>query len=1839
MSRLLLMVICWIPLVLGAQNKNEFRVATFSPEGKVLKADQIRVSFSVPAVRMGDPSLPAPIEGGCLRNGQGRWIDNKNWVFDFSEALKSAGKCTFQLRKNLVSLEGQALTGKTEFVIETGGGHLEEVRPSWGEIDPEQVFVVRTDRAVNAESVEQLAYFTISDLGDRVPVKVLRGAEEKKAEEAYLSANSWEKKEFQQVRERILFLRSSRIFPEGASTELNWPAGIQTKDGVTTVEITTREFQVRPEFRATGSCERAGGENDPCVPLTPVTLNFNTSVNCEVIKGVTMKGADGKVYPSDIPEDGEGGQTCTRVEFKGPFPENADLIISLPKGVKDVDGRPLKNEDRFPITMKTGMNPPLLKFAAGFGLIEDSPKPAIPVTVRMIEPKIKMRSASVVIRANDPNIEKSYAKIIDILGTVRADGYGVSPRFASDAQFKNIVIDKPNADRDFEVMGIPVQGKGFHAVELESPRLGRSLRGEAGNYYVRSAALVTGLAAHVKHGGDDAFVWVTKLSSATPVAGAEVTLVDCHGKIQSRDKTAKDGSVRLVGAARSARTCGLGDFYIFASMGDDLTFTYAGWSEGIESWRFRVDTVSSIAMPAHTIFDRTLFKPGETVSMKHVFRRASMRGLVLPASKDLPTTLTITHASGLQKFEFPLTWDREMGTALSTWKIPPEAKLGLWTITLDGGELYEPTGRIRVENFKIPFLKAHLKTPEQEIVGADAIQAQLGVEYLAGGPAGGIDAIFRWSLERDYFRPQDESLSDFQFLEGDVKGGLRRKSIENETIETSQTPVKLDAAGAASLKMSGWAKSPVIRQLSIQAEYRDPNGENQVISRSRRLWPTDRLVGVRPVGWARLKSDANFEVVVTDVLEKPLANVPVEMEMFSVQYFSHRKRLVGGYYEYEDFEKIESLGALCKGKTNSMGRLACKGSAPTAGRVYGVARIKDGKGVEIASHASQWLVAKNEELWFGADEGDRIDLTSSKKHFEPGETAEFQVQTPFPEATVLVTVEREGVIHHEVKTIKSSDPRIQIKVDENWAPNVFVSALLLRGRSSEFQPTAMLDLGKPSMKMGLTEIKVGWKKHILNVGVEVDKKVYQIREKAKARIKVTDVNGRPSRADLAIAVVDEGLLQLMPNKSWDLLPKMMASRGLLVRTASSQGLVIGKRHFGLKARPAGGDGGGAGLRENFDPLLLWVGRVMANESGQAELEIPLNDSLSSFRVVAIALNGRDQFGTGDTAFRTTRDLMVFAGAPAFVRTGDDLGLEYTLRNSSEKPLNLEVSLVSTPARQFDTRKLSLKVGESSTLRWPFKAPEQSGNWSFEISSKADGRELDRMKSRVEVKDLWDISTRQAVLEQVTGGKASLYLDSIPNALPGSSRVEVALSSSLVGGQEGLREFWLKYPYACLEQKISRIIGLNDVKAWSLLEPTLDSYMDPEGRLRLYQGMSDGQATLNIFVLELTQAAGLKMNEEIKERLLSAIEAKIQERGQDKDLYNRFDDEDRLAAIALLSRNGRFQPEWIAKMTKNPNSWSTGAVLDWLTILQKETTVPGRQEFLPQAETLLRSRMSFTGTKLVLSDERSLDRWWSYKDRDSTTAKILLAKMNTPAWKEDLPRMMRGFVARQEKGSWNLTLANAWGRIALDSYRKTFETVPVAGQTQVALASEKKTYDWVKGAGGQLALKGVAKKETMTVTHAGAGAPWAVTRLLAAVPLQKPVSSGFFLEKVILNPKKSYSRGDVVDIELRIKTPSDTPWVSIRDPLPPGGIVLGSGLGQNDSEENDSGSWGPFEERKYHEFVVTFVHLYKGDQVYRYKLRLNQSGDFTLPATRIEAMYDTDVFAEVPNTPWKVISAQ
>jgi uncharacterized protein YfaS (alpha-2-macroglobulin family) len=1907
----LLAPLSWAPDAVAAQ------VESFSPQGEVKDVRQVVARFSADVVAFGDPRLAAPFDVACPAKGAGRWADARNWVYDFDGDLPAGLACTFTLNAAFRDLAGEPLGGERTFAFTTGGPAVRQTLPYSGSrgIDEQQVFIFALDAAATPASIEKHAWCEVDGVGERIPLRVLRGAErrqllDQRAQLGYQYLNLLivrdadgalvgrgrvqTRQQMEQAEQNLAVVQCRRTLPAGHAVSLLWGRGIATAGGAATTEEQRIDFRVRDEFVARFSCERANADAD-CLPMLPLTLEFSAPVARELAARVRLVGEDGKALAPAAPTE----ERVERVRFAGPFPEKHKFQIRLPAGIRDDAGRPLANAKRFPLEVRTDEAPPLAKFAGTFGILEARDGGLLPVTLRNLDGPAR-GAATVGGRSRRIENEDEIHGWLDRVrraarGSWDAGTYtppGARSVLAGDREAKPLSVIKPLGAHEFEVAPIALGKPGLYVVELESPKLGQALHGTAAPYYVPTVALVTNLSVHFTWGRESSTAWVTRLDDATVVPNAAVKVLNaCTGETLWKGRTGADGIARIdadlpepsswLSCESTSRSP---ELLVGVRDGDDFSFVLASWHEGISPGDFG-NIESNLWQGAqrgyaHTVLDRTLFRAGETVSMKHYVREPHAGGLRVPAELP-PAELVIRHGASGKTFDLEFRFDRH-GIGETQWAIPQDAPLGLYELTIVGERYGQPSGSFRVEQFKLPVARAQIQGPKAPLVGAKSVTLDLNVTYLAGGGSAKLPVKLRTLVQPR--AAKFKHYEEFAFGGEAVREGFVEQAAggwfpefddeTGEALERGQSkptaartvPLTLDDLGTARTQ----APLPAVataQDLVAELEYSDPNGQILTTSTRIALWPSALNLGLRTEGWIAAANDVNLKIAVLDTQGAPQKGVPVAVEVFHRETHSYRKRLVGGFYTYAHTRKVVRVPARCAGTSDELGTLACHLAPGVSGELLVQARAKDAGNREAVSVLSVWVAGKD-DWWFSQQPNERMDLLPERKEYQPGERARFQVRMPFRAATALVSVEREGVLEQFVTQLEGDKPVIEVPLKGSYAPNVYVSVLAVRGRArgdwlgnlaerakaffdkaGASRPperegyTALADLSKPAFRLGLANVAVGLKAHRLEVGVSTDRQVYNIRDTARVRVSVRQGDGKPAAGgEIALAAVDEALLELQPNASWRLLETMMASRPLSVMTATAQTQVVGKRQYGRKTTPPGGGGGRLSAREVFDTLLLWKGRVPLDANGQATIEVPLNDALTSFRIVAVANRGEQQFGTGSATVRTHQDLQLIAALPPVVREGDAFRAAFAVRNASAAPMKAEVK-ASVRGRALAAQLLDIPAGEAREAAWDLDVPVDAGELDWDVEAR-DAKAVanparDRLKMRQSVVEAFPVRIYQATLTQLDK-PFTLAVRRPEDAVPGRGGVRIELMRTLGGTLDGVREYMGRYPWNCIEQRLSRAIVLDDAGLWRTVRADMAVYLDGDGLLRFYpSGWLQGSDTLTAYALSVTHEAGWEIPDDTRDRMLGALDRFVRGRLTRGNALHREDQVERkLAALEALARHGRAHPDAVDALAFQPALLPTSALLDWIGVLQRVEGVRDRETRLAQALQILRARINFQGTVMTFSTERDDAWWWLMASADRNSVVSVLRLLDDPAWASDLPRLWRGAWLRQKRGHWDTTLANAWGTLAARRFREKFESESVDGDAVATFADQQLKHDWDKDSGALEFPWPGAGAGKLTLEQDGDGAPWAIVQSRAALPLKQPLSSGYRIEKtvsVVDGAGAGYKRGAVLRVRLEIDAQTDMTWVAIDDPVPPGAMILGSGLGGDSAllargEKREGHAWLAYEERRHDSYRAYYEFVPKGKFAIEYTLRLNTPGHFKLPATRIEAMYAPEMFGERPN---------
>lgn len=1917
----------------------------FSPLGEAKQVRQVRAVFDVPVRALGDPAGPPPLRSHCVGSDKplpstGRWVDTQTWVMEFGKELPAGLKCEFTPVENYRDVTGKPVIMQSAYRFNTGGPNLTSLTAVGGAytVDEEALFVAQTTGAIDPRSIESSVYCKAEGIGERIPVRMASAAERTSLLKDAGFARDADTR-------HVAYFRCARKLPAGAKVAVVWGIGVRSVSGLPTTQEEKAEFRVRPEFSVTLSCERENAKAD-CTPFGNISLRFTAPVKREDILKVKLVSASGRTWAAEVASDEEESDDVEYVSFRSPFPPREEFHLQVPAQIRDDAGRPLRNRNRLAaVSIKTTDYPPLLKFAADFGIVELNAGGLLPLTVRNLEALLPADSGLAVadgsaaqtsakvrllrlktdeqiiawLRNEHPSQKNTYERDISVL------------RQHSDARV--MLLPKPNGPKPMEVVGIPLGAPGFYAVEGESQLLGKRLLASQKPMYVRTDALNTNLAVHYKKGDENSLVWVTALDTGLPVADARITVRDCKGKQLSFGKTSADGTMLIPRRLElDERQCGTA--YVFARTTirgvEDMSMVATHWQKGIERWRFQLPYAGILPdIVTHTVFDRPLFRSGETVSMQHIARRHTTSGFAFVPADQLPDRILISLEGGGDSYEMPISW--KGGVADTVWKIPEAAKLGkYWVSFLRPGEKgssmmgeeyedsegWSPTTRLwrggsfRIADFRLPALKAEVITGGGKPLVADApVMADLRLSYLAGGGAAGEKVRLRSEMRPTWLQGKD-ALEEFIIGSAPVEAKQLAdqgwtQPEQKAVVFDDQRDVVLDREGTRHLPLGALPQWQQPAEVFTEVEYTDPSGEVRTAGTLRHWFPGARVAGIRAASLQSDSSDARLNVATLTTDLKPAARHPYSVEAWYRRAFVHRKRMLGGYYTWDTRYTLTPLGQVCQGTSDAKGMAECRFKRPpreagqSSAELIVEARVRDSDGRMGYASTTIWQGDyESEDYWFSQDESERIDILPERKQYAPGETAQLQVRMPFREATALVSVEREGILDRFTVPLSGKDPRISVPIKPNYGPNVFISVLVVRGRVGEVQPTALVDLGKPAYKLGVAEINVGWQGYTLKVAVEPDKTEFKAREEITAKVRVTHADGTPAKGgEFALAVVDEALLELAKNNSWALLERMLGRRGYSVETATAQSQVIGKRHFGLKAVPAGGGGGRQPTREVFDTLLAWQAHVTLDDNGEARIRVPLNDSLTAFRIVAIARQGAGRFGTGSAVVRSTRDLQLFAGLPPVVREGDRFRAMVTVRNLGKAAETIQVTPVATAAGAalpgIGMQTVSLAAGESRELGWPVTVPGNIRRIDWRIDASTAGGAQDALKFAQGVTEALPAKVTAATLEQLDG-KRQIPVQRPADAVAGSGSVDVFLKPTLGLSTDSVRDYMARYPYNCLEQQVSRAIATANPGAWQQLMDRLPTYFYHDGLAGYFPPDSlarerySGSPVLTAYLLAVAHEAGYAIPEESRDRMLNALAGFVEGRvAQDKGIVPYWSPrpdlpQRRLAAIEALSRYGRATPGHIATVQITPGLWPTSSLIDWLSILQRMPKLPARAKQMQEVENQLRTRMDAQGTMMRFNTEQTDFWWWMMASPDSNAVRGIAALIDQPGWARELPRLVRGVLARQQGGHWGTTTANAWGVLMLEKFARKFEAQPVTGQTQLQLDGSSPaalTADWatmnaermkreaaqaedIKN--GRVARPGAntgwqdngdlfrftwpaSGKGSLALSHQGSGKPWVTVQTRAARPLKAPVNAGFGVQKTITAIERKqagrWSRGDIARIRIEVDAPSQWTWVVVDDPVPAGATILGGGLAGQDSAAsaavaNSDGDWwgrASFIERSFSSYRAYYEYFPRGKKVIEYAIRINNPGDFSLPPTRVEAMYAPENYGEFPNPAWRV----
>lgn len=1785
----------------------------FAPVGEAPPEAHIHVAFDRPMVALAqDVSAADVLQVEPQVQGRARWVGSQTLVFEPSAPLAGATQFKVRVPRGLRALDGEALAEDLTFAFDTPAPAVVRCEPEDG-----------ATHELPTRGFELAFNQTVSVERVREAARVeLEHAGKRRALEVEVSRGE-DAGDAKRVR-----IQPKERLPLGARVTLTLAAGLTGEEGPRAMpEAFRATFSVYGPLKlsSTNACAHQEGT---CSPHGGALIRFSNPVQINDVYARLR-------FDPPLPEPLrplESGYVTEAVYLGAQLAPMTRYTVRIEGELKDVFGNSFTGPRA--LTLRTGAYEPWASFGAYGELLPRGVPAALPVRLS------NLPSPRVTLFAVKP--EEVEALATRRLAAPKRKGTSLALAPAGPSERTSVLVDlAPALDA----------GKGVVLVQVTDAKRGRE-------ELARSLVAVTNLSPTLKFGRDSGLVWVSELGSANPVASARVRVVDC-GNTLAQGKTDAQGLFRF--ALPKSPEC---ELYAIVDKDGDVSFAhqYAGvgpW-ELTSNYQYQADGPHD----AFLFTERGVYRPGETLRLKGILRTRTDKGLT-PTRGRVKLRVTDSRDREVGQEELTLS---AFGSFSHALRIPGSVPLGPLVIRVEHeGQAFHTYAE--VAEFRRAELDVEVRVDREQVVRGARAQVQVRGQYMFGAPVSEQRVL--WSvrrLERD-MRPPGERLEGFTF--GDETRWYEEIVAPEETTLAGGEG-KLDARGELALSvpvdLELWSG---VAGLEVEATVEGLGGAWATGRTVMTVTPAEFLVGLRP-STSLITAGQGFavEFAAAKLSGEPVSKVALEGTLTRRVYGTELKEGPAGRKEFVHTHRDETVGT-CR-VTTQRGFATCTLTAKAAGLHFLRVQGRDGAGRRVHAALPLYAAGAGAAGW-GERDGPVMTLKAERARYRVGERAKILVASPFDEAEALITVEREGVLSVERRRLTGRAPILEMPIDARFVPNAFVSVLLARPQDAAGAASDPL-----AYRVGAVEIVTDTSAHRLQVAVQPDAEDKRPGESVSVELAVRDAAGKPVKAELTVFAVDEGVLALTGYRTPDPFELFYAPKGLSVWTADGRARLL--KALGNDEQKGGNEGGGGGegttLRKDFDAVAFYVPDLATDDGGRARVTFRLPDSLTRYRVMAVASSAGAEVGAGEARVRTHKPLMLRPSLPRAVRVGDAFEAGGAVHNETERDLDVTVradldGLVATGPTQ---QRVRVPRKSAVDVRFGLRADRPGSarlRFTLQAGDERDAVELSRAVSLATPLEAVSTSGEtQAQVREALGALSGVRSDA------GGLILWAATSAlaDLVTPTQAL----LDYPYACTEQLASRLIGLSamaTLQKRGLIEAqalgakvelalgALEQRQKGDGSFGLWSSEEHGlPGPLSAFV---TAYALLAMDELARAGLASphqAMESARSYLGQ----YLRSDRAkvepglDALTAtfaVYALARTGQVDASYAGTLYERRAQLPLEARVQLAHVLQLANQTDKAEALLDGVLTQLRVTADEAHLEENLGDAYGVVMASDLRSTAQLVLLLLAREPNHPM----LSRLSRWIAgARERDGTWGTTQRNAWGLLAMAAFAEARE------RARPDLVVEARVNDRALAQAHLVGAKArafwsvpmtdlPATGASLLLDKRGDGPLYYGMRLTYArseVP-RTPEERGLFVERTYerVDPAalargdtrgelSTQARvGDYVRVTLRVAVPSTRRYVVLEDPLPAGLEPVNFAL-LTESRAAASAlglAQGPLDHSELRDTHVMFTvnQLEPGLYEYRYLARASTPGVYGVPPARVSEMYRPETFGRTGATTFEV----
>ncbi len=1849
----------------------ELHILNVSPKGQTAAPDEsemLVVIFDQPMVpleRLAEGKGSSFLVMEPAFSGKHRWLGTKTLAFIPDARFPYASEIKVTVPAGTRSSNGFALNNAYSWTFQT-------ILPRLVKHFPQD-----TQKGLRLDSQVLLVFnqpILKSKAGDFISLSSLGRDGKRESLDFTLDFPSAQKLEEVEIRvspEMTLLLKPNELFRPDYSYLVELKTGLPAKEGRLGLEKNAGfSFATFRTFAFLGLESEANYS-----PSEPLKFQFSNGVNYKDF--VQKVHFDPEIaIPDHYSEWDYGGETLW---LNLPLHPETEYSVKIDEDLVDQYGNKLGKEAR--LKFQTSAFPASASMTTGHGIVEAYGELRYPVHV--------VNATELFFQARRVGKEE----VIPLLLTPKIfwSSEQITPQPAFFQQERLLRLNLPRNKRQIvplELKDFLANGLGFVFFQLDT----RSE--EKWERFPKAFLQVTNLGISAKFSPENNTIWVTDLKTGMPVAGAAIEVRDDGNIVRWQGKTdglgiASSPGWKILGLhARDAYN--KPEQWVFASRGPDTAFIYSEWGTGIDPYRFGIAydwDPQPLRIQGSIFTERGIYRAGERVQIKGIIRKREKGQWQLPRVKEVECeildpfqksvvkTKLALDAFGSFDFKIDTLADAALGYYQIAVKVPPETPTEKEVILNES---------FRLEAFRPAEFEVHLRSLQDHFVFGEAYRAEIGANYLFGGAMSGQKVSWRLRFNpADYSPPGHKGYVfgneiDWTAEEAGTEGSRLVSSADSTLGPDGRLEVKIplvpekekDSVFAA---LEATVQSPSRRSISSRIQ--------TVVHRG------DFYLGLKP-STSFLKGGEKLTVAVLAVAQDgtPLAKKNVLLKLIRREWHSVRKASVGGAYRWLTQKEDAEVAHLELQSSENPVEAAFE--PEKSGFYFLLAESLDSRGNKVTTSTYLYVTGKDYVPWERRDD-DTVELVADSEDYRPGDVAKILVKSPYERAKALVTIEREFILESKVLEVAGSSSQIEIPIGADYLPNVFVSVLLVQGRSSRSQAGEETDVGKPSFKIGYVKLNVNPIERQLRLDLEVDKRTHRPRDQVTLKLNVKDFKNVPVRASVTLAVVDVGVLNLIGYQTPNPFAQFYGQSPLSVQTSESRLHVVGQRKYGEKGEEVGGSGDQSmmapaslaevQLRGDFRSTAYWEASLLTDDHGAASVTFALPDNLTTFRIMAVAQTQASQFGQAETTFRVTKPLLLQASLPRFARVGDTFEGGTVVHNFSEKAGSISVQVEAKEIALRDgerTRRFTLEPGRSKEVLFSFAA-QKAGTALLSFRALM-GEESDGLEISLPLKAPRPAETVALMGQTNTSAEERV---AIPEAVhPDLGRLEVQAAASAITGLKGCLDYLADYPYLCLEQRLSASLPFlvaSDIILDFKLSPFDKGEIEKQVRRTLKEAYGcqkdDGGFGLwpdspssspyiscyAVFALAEAKRAGYEIDKGRMEQAAAYLKKFLREAPRANVYPLNLQNWKTAQAFALydLALLGQSEPAYSEKLYTE----RAGLSLFGQTLLLKALHL-GKGP-LPAQNTLVQelvNKVKVTPTGAHFEDQESSQSDWIYSSNIRTTSAVLQALLEVGSDFPLLPQAGAWLVEKRKAGRWSSTQENFYVFYALNEYYRSAEktkpdfkvTIALGERSMLAETFTKPDQPMARSESPLIGFKSGAVLP-LRINKEGKGTVFYGARM-TYVPNQKlqPRDEGMALLKKVESldgkPLESVRSGSLVAVTIQVIVPRESLFVVVEDPLPAGFEAVNPSFATESQEqqrileeldqEKDTLLWQGFNHIEMHDDrVLLFADsLRAGVHTHRYLARALTFGLFQTPGTKVEEMYAPEVFARTPEAIFKIV---